>query len=157
MAGVGALLLISVFWICRRKPKDYVVFMVTVAYLANWAIADSALDLYLNDILGYYVSQSAFEVLVVLMLIQKPMIESVLIMLLCLVAVLFNIIGFTLDLLNHPIDDQINYIMWGLFAAQLLILFSTRIANGLYRNITKLNLVRNFCRHNLKINTKGLL
>ena len=155
MEILGLVLLMIAFWFHRKAPKAYVVFIVTIFYLLNWWVSQSVLDRFLNDVIGYYVSQSAFEVLVVMMLLQKPMKEGVIVMGLCLLAVVLNITGFAFDLLNHPIDQQINYAMWGLFIAQLVILFSTRIADGVFRTITKSTLANNFCANYFKINIKG--
>ena len=152
---IGLILLLLVFWFNQSKPKNYVIFIVSIVYLLNMWVSQSLLDRYLNDVLGYYVSQSVFEVIVVLMLLQRPLVEGVVIMALCLMAVLVNIAGFTLEILGQPMDELINFTMWGLFAAQLLVLFSTRIANGVFRGFTKLTLVRYFCVNYLKVNIKG--
>ena len=152
---IGLILLLIVFWFNKSKPKSYVIFIVAIVYLLNMWVSQSVLDRYLNDIIGYYVSQSVFEVIVVLMLLQKPLVEGVVIMALCLMAVLVNIVGFTFEVLGNPIDGLINYTMWGLFAAQLIILFSTRAANGILRAFTSISLVRCFCVTYLKINIKG--
>lgn len=155
MAIFGLILLMTAFWFSRKKDKAYVIYIVSIAYLINWAISQSVLDRFLNDVLGYYVSQSVFEVFVVMMLLQKPIREGLIIMILCLFAVLLNITGFVFEVLNQPIDNQINYAMWGLFTAQLIILFSTRIADGVFRNIAKSSLANNFCANYFKINLKG--
>lgn len=155
MATTGLVLLFAVFMFNKNKPQAFVVFVVSFVYLLNMWVSQSVLDRYLNDFLGYYVSQSLFEILVVLILAQKPMIEGVVIMALCLAAVFVNIIGFSAELSGNEIDGAISYTMWILFLSQIIILLNKRVSDALFRAITRPALVRVFCVNYLHIYFKG--
>lgn len=155
MATTGLALLLAAFLYNFKKPQAFVIFIVSLVYILNLWVYQSALDQFLNEYLGYYVSQSLFEVLVVLLLAQVPSKCGVVIMSLCLVAVLVNIVGFSLEFFLMPKDEVINYFIWVLFLLQIAVLFSKRVTNALFRAITKSAMVRVFCFNYLRIDNKG--
>jgi len=154
MATGGLILLLIAFWLNKNKPVGYVAFIVTVVYLMNMWLAQSVLDRHVINTFSYYVSQSGFEVLVAVMLAQKPMVEGVVIMSLCLVAVIANIIGFCASVLGVQIDYLVYVSMWVLFSVQVIVLLSKKAANDLYRSITKPDFIYSFCSNYLRLDSK---
>ena len=144
MAEIGLALLLAAFWFNKKTHTGYIVFVVTMVYLLNLSISYSSFDDYIIKSVGYYVSQSFFELLVIAMLSCKPTIEGVLIMSLCFVTILVNIAGFALSTTALQMDLFINSIVWILFSAQILVFFSRGFAIVLFRSITKPSLVRSF-------------
>ena len=155
MATTGLALLLAAFLYNFKKPQAFVIFIVSLVYILNLWISQSALDQYLNEYIGYYVSQSLFEVLVVLLLAQAPSKCGVAIMSLCLVSVLVNIVGFSLEALLIAQDSAINNLMWVLFFMQIAVFFSKGILDVLFRAITKPALFRVFCLDYLRVNIES--
>lgn len=149
------ILLIGALMFSKRSVKSWAIGVVLGVYLIHMRVQSSDIYVYILDYVGYYVSQSFFEWLVIGLLLLLPSKEAILIMGLCLFAVFVNIGGFAAEYFGHNPKELVESVMWVLFGLQLLILFSQGITDGLLRAVSGFSMVRDYCSRSLKIDIKG--
>ena len=152
---IAITVLFAAFTFSKRGAKSWAIAAILFVYVFNMRFQSAS---FYGDVLtyiGYYVSQSFFELLVVGLLLLLPSKEAILIMGLCLFSVIVNIAGYSAEYLGYNPKSIVSSSMWALFGLQLLILFSQGITDVLFRGASAFSMVRTYCSNHLEIDTKS--
>lgn len=153
---VIAISLLMCAFICSENgTKSWACIAVLFVYIVSMRFESSGLYAEAVDSLGYYVTQSFFEVMAVALLLAIPSREGVLVMWLCLTAVIVNILSWGIESTGFYMGNVANGVMWLLFAAQLAVLFSKDLTDVTYGYFTKHSLVRYMHFSHYKVSTKS--
>ncbi len=113
-----------------------------VAHICLWAYVG-------NLAIGYeggYIYQSLWELGVISALYFIPGKLSILVKRLCLVAIFVNILSWRPEGYSDPVKFN-GGVMLGLFTAQMILIFSRRLTNGVFRMGTR---IHGFCVDQLR-------
>ena len=151
----GAIILIYAFMKSQSSAKSITIavilmmLFIDVGMAANktfstWAAAEGR----------EFMIRPMLDCLLVILLHTKPCRETAVIMMLALCSVVINIIGYSFYL-----SQTINYLVFDVslmtvFYAMLIVLLNKGIADGVYRGINKLSIIRCYCVDHLKINQR---
>ena len=154
-------LLLAVAYRLRKNSngKSVAIFFMLLIYIFSvgmTSIPDSSGVNWFMQEPRVYLYRSLMELVLVMLLHVKPCKEGVLISILCLLCVFINMAGFSFFVSNIDTGLAIDTAITVAFYAQLMILFHTGMADGIYRGINKLSLVRSYCTVHLNIRHKRL-
>lgn len=154
-------LLLAVAYRLRKNSngKSVAIFFMLLIYILSFGLTSipdpSGVNWYMQEP-RVYLYRSLMELVLVKLLYYKPCKEGVLISILCLLCVFINMAGFSFYVSNIDTGLAIDTAITVAFYAQLMILFFTGMADGIYRGINKLSFVRSYCTDYLNIRHKGL-
>ena len=157
---LGGLLLAVAYRLRKNSSgKSVAIFFMLFIYILSVGLTsipnESGVNWYMQEP-RVYLYRSLMELVLVRLLYIKPCKEGVLISILCLLCVFINMAGFSFYVSNIDTGFAIDTAITIAFYAQLIILFFTGMADGLYRGINKLSFVRSYCTDYLNIRHKGL-
>ena len=103
-----------------------------------------------------YVVRAFSELVLVYAIHFKPCKESAIIMMLSLLSVVVNIIGYSalVSGVHAATLTSVNLLM--VFYFMLAVLFSRKLSDGIYNNINRFALVRSYCNNYLMLNSAGI-
>ena len=154
---IGAITLLYTFMKSNTSSKS-----ITIAVILMMLFVDVGMRA--NDTFSAWLSMNGREfavrplldLMLVILLHIKPCRETAVIMMLALCSVVINIIGFSFYLSNTLDYLVLDVSLMTVFYAMLIILLNKGIADGIYRGINKLSIIRCYCVDHLKINRKGV-
>ena len=154
---IGAITLLYTFMKSNNSSKS-----ITIAVILMMLFVDVGMRA--NGTFSAWVSMNGREfavrplldLMLVILLHIKPCRETAVIMMLALCSVVINIIGFSFYLSNTLDYLVLDVSLMTVFYAMLIILLNKGIADGIYRGINKLSIIRCYCVDHLKINRKGV-
>lgn len=134
---IAMLAISTVFIKSKNKEKRTALFIIAFIYaLSNLTYNLDWLYYPAVDVLGVYVYGSLFELLAVVMLALIPCSISFAIMIIALLAVIVNGLGFVIESLGIDPFIIINTAMWALWSLQLLVIINKDIEDGFIRCVT---------------------
>jgi len=155
MTLLGAMLLLYAFMKSKTSAKSITIAAILMMLFVDVGMsANDSFAKWAGENGREFVIRPMLDLLLVFLLHIKPCRETAVIMLLLLCSVVINIIGFSLylsGLINYLVLDISTMIV---FYSILIILLNRNIADGIYRGINKLSIIRCYCVDHLKINNR---
>jgi len=153
----GAVALVYAFMKSKSNAKSITIAAIIVMLFVDvilsrndtfseWVVADGR----------EFLARPMLDLLLVFLLHIKPCRETAVIMMLALCSVVINIIGFSFYTLGDPQYLLTDVSLMAVFYAMLAVLLNKGLADGIYRGINSLAIIRCYCVDHLKINQKGI-
>ena len=140
----------------QRLPKKTLLIFIVILVLVIENLLFLKFQDWIQDSVGrIYIVKSFSELVLVYLVHLRPCKESVIVMMLSLLSVVVNIIGFSASASGLHTETFTNVNLFLIFYFMLAALFSRNLSDGIYRNINRFSLVRGYCNNYLSLNSKG--
>lgn len=154
LTAVGWIALVAATFISAKQRNS--AKAITVTLLVLFLISDVHFSNSFDGI-GIYMFRIMSDFALVILLHIRTCRETAIIMILALCSILINILGFSYEIENgilESTDILVNFSLMGVFYFMLAVLLHKGLANGVYRLINNLSIIRYYCRDYLKIDHK---
>ena len=146
-------LLVFAFFVSKSKRKSLAILILIVFYILDLSINKTIIGDWASEGTRFYLANSFHELFLVMFLHLKPCKETAVIMMLALLSVLVNMLGFIMYVSDMQNDDLVSFASISIFIVMIIILINERIADCVYRRINRLSAIRSYCTDYLKIHT----
>ena len=151
----GAIVLIYAFMKSNSSAKSITIAVILMMLFIDVGMAaNKTFSAWVVEDGREFMVRPMIDLMLVILLHIKPCRETAVIMMLALCSVVINIIGYSLYL-----SHNINYLfldisLMTVFYAMLVVLLNKGIADGIYRGINSLSIIRCYCVDHLKISSR---